>query len=104
MTIVEAPNAPRLALAGDVDIGIAGQLRALGSRLAERLAPGEVLEIDVAAVTFIDSSGLGALIAVRNATRAAGGQVALVNASKPVARMLELAGLSRTFQMVSVTS
>jgi anti-anti-sigma factor len=66
-------------------------------RFAEELAqcrPGAYcLVVDVGDVTFLDASGVGALVEVADAMWAAGGAVALVNARPTVRRVLEVLGL-----------
>ena len=68
-----------------------------GTEMAKSVAPGR-LEIDLGDVTFIDSSGLGALISLRNAARESGANLVLVRMSPAVARFFELAGVSDSFK------
>lgn len=84
-------------LAGEIDFGSAAAIRSIGERLAGSLAEGAQLPVDVADVTFLDSSGVGALIAVRNAATASGGSVVIRNLSRPVQRIFELSGLIGSF-------
>jgi anti-sigma B factor antagonist len=56
-----------------------------------------VIEVDVAGVTFIDSSGLRVLIGLTDRVATAGGRVALRNPSGPVSKILEITGLESTF-------
>jgi anti-anti-sigma factor len=49
--------------------------------------------IDASGVTFIDSSGLRCLVALRRDAKEAGGAVEVRNPSPPVLRLLELTGL-----------
>jgi anti-sigma B factor antagonist len=53
-----------------------------------------VVELDLAGVDFIDSSGVRALLILR---RAHGDRVLLGARSAPVQRVLEIAGLAETF-------
>jgi anti-sigma B factor antagonist len=63
-----------VTLAGDIDIQTAPELR---ERLAE-LADGDLtLVLDLSAVDFLDSSGLGALVGAANALQQAGGSLRL---------------------------
>jgi anti-anti-sigma factor len=86
-------------LTGEIDITCSPTLRSIGERLADALAAGDRLPVDVAEVTFIDSSGVGALVAVRNAASASGGSLVLRNLSQPVRRLLELSGLVSSFSI-----
>lgn len=85
-----------LTVTGDLDAQFADDLAALGMlHLAEPAVCA--LAVDLAGVTFIDSSGLSALIRMRNAAVAAGKELALRNPSPRVQRMLELTALSGVF-------
>ena len=59
------------------------------------------LEIDLSEMTFMDSSGLGALIALHKTLRARGGQFRLINPSPTCQQLLELTRLHRTFEIVA---
>lgn len=84
-----------LAVSGDLDIsGVEELLSTAGSLLD---AGADVVELDLSGVTFIDSSGLGALVRLKKTVVAAGGQLRLVDVPRPVARILELTGLTDLF-------
>lgn len=53
--------------------------------------------VDLGGLSFIDSSGLGALLTALKASREAGGDVKLCNLSEPVASIFELTCLFRVF-------
>ena len=55
------------------------------------------IEVDLAGVTFIDSSGLRVLLGLAGRVTHAGGTVVIRNASKPVARLLAITRLESTF-------
>jgi len=59
-----------------------------------------VVVFDLSAVTFMGSTGIGALVAVRNAGREAGVTVRIDSASEPAARVLGIAGLAAEFGMI----
>lgn len=96
MGLVTSSSAPHLILSGEVDLSVAPSLRDSGTEMAKSVAPGR-LEIDLGDVTFIDSSGLGALIALRNATQQCGASLVLIRVSPVVARFFELAGVRDSF-------
>jgi anti-sigma B factor antagonist len=58
------------------------------------------LELDLSEATFVDSSGLGALISLHKTLRARGGQMRLINPSPTCQQLLELTRLHRTFEIV----
>jgi anti-sigma B factor antagonist len=90
-----APGPVVLAVAGDVDLESADQLRAAGEQALASSTAGR-LRIDLSAVSFIDSTGLGALIHIRNL---APDQVVLVAPAERVLRLLEIAGLDGVFDI-----
>ncbi|MGN6160841.1 MAG: STAS domain-containing protein, partial [Marmoricola sp.] len=52
---------------------------------------------DLAGVTFIDSSGLGALVQIQKSARDKGVSLVLTRSSAPTRRLLELTGLQHVF-------
>lgn len=70
--------------------------------LAQRLAADPPVEVvDVAGVTFIDSSGLRAIVEAHQARHAAGSQLVLRSPSAAVQRLLEISGLAGHLDVVS---
>jgi anti-anti-sigma factor len=90
------PSAPHLILSGEIDLLVAPSLKESGTAMVRSVAPARV-EIDLGDVTFIDSSGLGALISIRNAARQAGTDLVLVRVSRAVSRLFELTGVGDSF-------
>ena len=58
------------------------------------------IEIDLSQTTFIDSCGLGALIALQKTACGRQGTVRLLNPQPPVQQILELTRMHRIFQIV----
>ena len=58
------------------------------------------LEIDLSQTAFIDSCGLGALIALHKTACARDGVLRLLNPPPPVQQILELTRMHRIFQIV----
>lgn len=85
-----------LSVAGDVDIASADEFR---DRLLGCLKRADSLEVDLGAVTFIDSSGLAGLVRLRTEAEILDKEVALVNLSPATARLLELTGLQGLFKI-----
>jgi anti-anti-sigma factor len=85
-----------VAVAGELDLGTVDQLE---QAVAGELAAGAVAElvVDLGGVSFVDSSGLGALLRIRQATQQAGGQLILTGVNPGPARVIGIAGLSGTF-------
>jgi anti-anti-sigma factor len=86
----------RAALAGELDLADADEVRD-NLAAAAQATPCRLLVVDVSRVTLIDSYALGALISVRNTAAAAGVTLNLTNPSPPVARAIEVTGLSGAF-------
>jgi anti-sigma B factor antagonist len=88
-----------IAVSGEVDLYSAADVQA---RLAE-LIEGDAREIvvDVTGVTFLDSSGLGVLVAAAKALRSSGGELILAADNHGILRLLEITGLGRAFRVES---
>jgi anti-anti-sigma factor len=80
---------------GELDVATAPRLRA--GVAAVVLRPGQLLVVDLAGVTFCDSSGISALIAARNVAEAAGAGVALAAVPARLSRTFALIGLADFF-------
>jgi anti-anti-sigma factor len=83
-----------LAVSGELDIAGVEEFIA---RAAALLEDGRDVDLDLSGVTFIDSSGLGALVRVQKAAGSAGRRLRLSDVPRSVARILELTGLSDLF-------
>ena len=90
--ISPSPGTARVAVTGEVDLATAPELRErlLGVLHTHRPA---VLDIDLAGVTFLDCTGIGALVAVHNAAVHEGCQVRVCHPQPIVRRVLEVTGL-----------
>jgi anti-anti-sigma factor len=84
-----------LAVSGDFDIAMVERFLAEARACLDDTA--DVCEIDLGSVTFMDSSGLGALVRIRNAARESGKTVVLVNVPPSVSRLFEVTGLAEAF-------
>jgi anti-sigma B factor antagonist len=81
----------RLAVAGEVDVCTANRLHeALTTALDAR--PSTVV-VDLAEVTFIDSSAITALMTARRRASAGGGTLTVINGNGIVRRVLEVTGV-----------
>lgn len=90
-----ADTGPILTVRGELDVATASRLR---TRIGELpLAAGQLLVVDLAGVTFCDSSGISALIAARNAAETAEASIALAAVPSRLTRTFALTGLSDYF-------
>jgi anti-sigma B factor antagonist len=58
------------------------------------------LDVDLSALTFLDSSGLGTLISLHKTLRSRNGTVRLLKPAPAVRQILELTRLHRVFEIV----
>ncbi len=86
-----------LALAGRVTTVSVGEIRA---KMKSLVADGKVeMILDLSRVTFLDSSGLAALVSGLKTTREAGGWLRLAGVSDNVRSVFTLTMLDRVFQL-----
>ena len=90
-------NLTVLTVTGDVDVDTAWRLREeLTTVLAERDA-----EMDMSGVAFLDSTGLGVLVAGYRQARHSGHRMALAGAPQRVLDILDLTRLTTLFSLYS---
>ncbi len=85
-----------LTLAGEVDLDVVDDLLQLG-RLGLDAVGVKTLVLDLADVTFMDSTGIGALMQLRNTADSHSRSLLLANVPKAVHRILELTALDSMF-------
>ncbi|MEU9591593.1 STAS domain-containing protein [Streptomyces sp. NPDC048219] len=98
ITTRDASTGPVLEVVGDLDYDTAGRLRDLLPGLT--LRPGQRLVLDLAGLAFCDSSGITALIVVRNHAQAAQADVALAAVPDHTLRVLRIVGLDQVFSLL----
>lgn len=77
---------------GELDLVTAHHFREKADRALEEIS-GLYLILDLAKVTFIDSSGLGVILGRFRKIKAKGGQMILVGLTGNTRRILEMAGI-----------
>jgi anti-anti-sigma factor len=90
--ISSPPGTARVAVAGEVDLATAPEFRERLLGVLHTQAPA-VLDIDLTGVTFLDCTGIGALVVVHNAAVHAGCLVRVCHPQPIVRRVLEVTGL-----------
>ncbi|MEU3856563.1 STAS domain-containing protein [Streptomyces sp. NPDC028722] len=98
ITIRDAATGPVLEISGDLDYGTATELRELLPTLT--LPAGRRLVLDLAGMTFCDSSGITALIAAHNHALAADADLALAAVPAHTLRILRIVGLDQVFPLL----
>lgn len=96
ISVADEGGPSTLRVSGEVDLAVADELRQVGLSCIESDDVG--LRVDLGDVTFIDSTGLGALVQLRSAARDKSKLLQLVNLPDEVTRMLQLTGLTGTFE------
>jgi anti-sigma B factor antagonist len=84
-----SPTADGWMLSGEVDAHTAPALAATMSQL-----PAGTVTIDVAEVSFMDSSGLRVLMDVTTRARGAGGDLVVLRPTAAIVRLVEISGLA----------
>jgi anti-sigma B factor antagonist len=92
MTAVSDPPSVTVVLDGEIDIATSPAIRRF---LLAAISGGNVhLAVDMSGVTFIDASGINALVATANRARQAGGGLSLLAPSRQVRRLLDILHLN----------
>jgi anti-sigma B factor antagonist len=90
-----------VAVAGEIDLATVGPFR---QAISDLVNGGLVhLVIDLSAVTFIDSTGLGVLVGARKRVRDGGGSLRLVCTHHRVLRLLAVTGLAQAMPVHAST-
>jgi len=89
---IDSDGTVRLQLEGELDAHSAPEFQRV---LSESISPGAVVKVDLSDVSFVDSSGLAALLDARGRLEAAGGGLYVVGASEAAARLFAITGVSR---------
>ena len=89
-TVSDGPGHVRVALAGDCDLAVREQL---SEALLAAVHRSDTVIVDLAAVDFLDSSGLHGLVAAHRAAAERGGHLYVENPAGSVAAVLDLTGV-----------
>ncbi len=81
---------------GEVDLSWSQQVR---DAILAALRRGDGVGVELSQVTYIDSSGIAALVEGFQSARAKGKRFALIAASAPVLAVLQLARLDKVFPL-----
>jgi anti-sigma B factor antagonist len=100
MNECKTENAGDVALVrvfGEVDLSWSQQVR---KAILDALGKAKAVGVELSQVTYMDSSGIAALVEGFQTARSKGQKFALVSASSPVRSVLALARLDKVFPMV----
>ena len=97
LTTMPGPGGQHAAVAGEIDIATAGDLQAFLARCLCAARGSGGLAVDLSAVTFIDASGLRALLLVRSLAADLAIPFRIAAAAPCVDRLLAITGLQSHF-------
>lgn len=86
-----------VTVCGEVDLSWSQQIR---KAILDALGKAQAVGVELSQVSYIDSSGIAALVEGFQSARGKGQKFALIAASASVRGVLELARLDRVFPMV----
>lgn len=75
----------------------AGNVKAFRDAIQETTGSREIVLLDMSALNFVDSSGLGALLSCLRIMNSKSGQLRLFGMTKPVKALFELVRMHRIF-------
>lgn len=94
---ISNPEPDLLVLEGDIDLHASPQLRQAAALLLERKVPR--ILVDLGKVTYMDSSGIAALIETMQRAQSYGGHLALFAVPQRVKTVFEIAQLDRVLDL-----
>jgi anti-sigma B factor antagonist len=83
-----------MSVVGEVDVATAPTMTEVGT-LSLHQSSANRLVIDLAACTFLDSTGIGAIVQLRNTATGLSKDVVLSNVPERVAKILAITGLDK---------
>ena len=92
------PSTNGWSVTGEIDAATAQQLADAFANLPD--VDDGAVEVDLARVTFIDSSGLRVLLGLADRAEASGRAVVIRNASRPVSKLLAVTQLESRFGLI----
>ncbi|HEY1828709.1 MAG TPA: STAS domain-containing protein [Acidimicrobiales bacterium] len=91
----EGGSAPVVAVAGEIDVATAPQLRDCLHRV---ITDGHAtIVLDLLDVTFLDSTALGVLVGALKRCRELGGELRVVVTDPRIMKIFEITGLTKVF-------
>jgi anti-sigma B factor antagonist len=97
LTTRTVQNTTVIAVGGEIDVYTAPKLR---DKIAEVVAAGSYdLVVDLEAVEFLDSTGLGVLVGGLKKVRAHGGTLRLVCSQDRLLKIFRITGLAKVFDI-----
>jgi len=95
--VADTTSPTTVALIGEIDIATAGRVRE--ALIAISNSGENKVVVDMTNVTFMDSTGLAALVGPLKRFRSMNGEIVLRSPTRGVKKVLELSGLTRVFSI-----
>ncbi len=86
---------------GRLDVTTAADFRRQVNDVASLATPPKYLLVDLQAITFMDSSGLGALVSALKSIRNSNGDMVICGANDQVQMLFELTSMTKIFKIYS---
>lgn len=93
--VADTTSPTTVVLTGEIDVSTSNRVRE--ALIAISNSGESSVVVDMANVTFMDSTGLAALVGPLKRFRSMNGQIVLHSPSKGVQKVLEITGLTRVF-------
>jgi stage II sporulation protein AA (anti-sigma F factor antagonist) len=84
-----------VSVSGELDLKTAGELRGAVDPILERIHARPNVILDLSDITFMDSSGMGAILGRYRTVSQMGGKLAVCSLTPQLRRLFELTGLTR---------
>jgi anti-anti-sigma factor len=88
-----------VSIAGELDM--ARETEVLELVVSVDAPPGSTVDVDLSAVSFVDSRGLRAILGARGFLAGRGCELRLLNPTRQLLKVIELAGLAELLTVVS---
>jgi anti-sigma B factor antagonist len=89
-----------VALAGEIDVSTVAEVKEKLTGAIEA-NPGATVHVDLTKVEFLDSTALGVLVGALRRARTNGGEIVLAGARPNVAKVFQITGLDKVFEIQS---
>jgi len=99
LTTEQIGNEIVLRASGALDLDTAGRLRTAGTTALRGAGSAPMLTVDLAGVTFLDSTGLGVLVTLWHEARNVGAKFQVARPSPAATRILEITGVDSLFDL-----
>jgi anti-sigma B factor antagonist len=95
LEVAAGTDGPTVRVSGEIDVSTAPSLRECLATLADE----PVVAVDLSEVAFVESSGLGVLVAEHKRRRAAGHELVIIGSSPLAQRVFEITGLDHVLNL-----